>query len=79
MEKKPININEADGLTVENIKRIIANPFYCVGKMDETMCVEHEPLITEELWIKAAVKSINESGAEDFLRHLLENLKGNFI
>jgi hypothetical protein len=43
------------------------------------MCEEHEPLIDEEIWIKSAIRGIEENGAELFLKNLLENLKGNFV
>lgn len=65
-------------LTVGELQRIIANPFYAIN-ISPVMCVEHEPLTDEETFIKAGVKSIEENGAENFLRNLLENLKGNFI
>lgn len=65
-------------LTIEELRRILANPFYCMV-IDEDMCVPHQPLVTEELWIKSAVKGIQENGAEVFLKDLLENLKGNYV
>jgi hypothetical protein len=59
----------------DDIRRILTNPYYClrnwaVGK--DT----HEPIISEEKWIEAATRMIKEDGAEVFLRHLLDNLKG---
>jgi hypothetical protein len=69
-----------DKLKIEDISRILANPFYCIN-ISENMVGEHEPLISEEDWIKAGVKSIKEDGdgGEKYLKHLLENLKGNFV
>jgi hypothetical protein len=76
--KGPINRNGAEGLTVEEVRRILANPFYCVN-ISEAVAMQHELMISEEEWIKAAVQSINEIGVENFLRELLENLKGNYV
>jgi hypothetical protein len=59
-----------------DIARIFADPFYCVT-VHPINAIEHEYLVSEELWIRIAAKSIEEEGAEAFLRHLLENLKGN--
>ncbi len=67
-----------DKLTIEQLQRILANPFYCIN-MHPSITIEHEPLISEEIWIKSAVKSIEEKGAEVFLKNLLENLKGNSV
>ena len=64
--------------TPEDIQRLMTNPFYCIN-IDPMLCAEHEPMLSEEQWISAAAKLIQESGPETFLRHLLENLKGNYI
>ncbi len=65
-------------ITVEQLRRILANPFYAIN-IHPSMADEHEPLVSEEQWIKAGVVSIKENGAEVFLRDLLENLKGNYV
>lgn len=65
-------------LTEAEVFRMLANPFYCV-EIHPSMALPHEPLITEELWIKASVVGIKEKGAEAFLKELLENLKGNCV
>jgi hypothetical protein len=64
--------------TPDDIQRLITNPFYCIN-IAPMLCAEHEPMISEEQWISAATKLINESGPEVFLRNLLENLKGNYL
>jgi hypothetical protein len=69
---------EGEQLTIENLRRIIANPFYCIN-MYPDITIPHEPLISEETWIKSAKRSIEENGAEVFLKELLENLKGNSV
>ena len=69
---------EGEKLTVDQFRRIIANPFYCIN-IHPSMCDLHEPIVTEEMWVKAGVESIKENGAEMFLKNLLENLKGNYV
>jgi hypothetical protein len=63
----------------KDLKRIFSNPFYCLPKVDEIFATEHEPLVTEEVFIKSGVKLIEEIGSEEYLKNLLENLKGNFV
>lgn len=65
-------------LTVEELQRILSNPFYAIN-IHPSHCEEHKPLVTEEMWIQAGVQSIKEGGAEKYLRNLLENLKGNYV
>ena len=66
-------------LTVKDLGRIIANPFYCLSQIHPAFSSEHKIMITEEEWIKCGVNSIKENGAEEYLRNLLENLKGNYV
>jgi hypothetical protein len=63
----------------EQIMRILTNPFYCLRNIDERLTGEHEPLISEEDFVKGGAKLIREHGPEEYLRQLLENLKGNFV
>ena len=58
--------------------RLLSNPVYAV-KISPTVCMPLEPLISEDDFIKAGVKLIEDIGAESYLRNLLENLKGNYI
>jgi hypothetical protein len=58
--------------------KIFANPFYCLEKIDSIFVAKHIPLVSEEDWIKAGVKIIEEIGAEKYLKLVLDNLKGNF-
>jgi hypothetical protein len=53
--------------------------FYCLSRIHPTFCQEHPPLISEEEWIAAAKQFIKQEGAEEFLKHLLANLKGEFV
>ena len=65
--------------TEEEISKIVANPFYCLSRVDPIFAQDHEALISEEMWIGAAAAAVKDMGAEKFLRLLLENLKGNYI
>ena len=67
------------GMTEDDVKRILTNPFYCLAKIDPIFFQEHEPLISEEKWIAAAKQFIKQDGAEEFLKHMLANLKGEFV
>ena len=46
--------------------------------MNEGLAVPHEPLISEDDWIMANVRLIEELGPEPYLRNLLSVLKGNY-
>jgi hypothetical protein len=56
---------------------MIANPFYAI-EIDEDLATPHEPMISEDEWVKANVQLINELGSEAYLRNLLSILKGNY-
>jgi hypothetical protein len=66
-------------MSENDVKRILTNPFYCLSRIHPTFCQEHPPLISEEEWIAAAKQFIKQEGAEEFLKHLLANLKGEFV
>jgi hypothetical protein len=63
--------------TPSDVASMIANLFYAIN-IDEGLAVAHEPLISEDDWIKANVRLIEELGAEPYLRNLLSVLKGNY-
>jgi hypothetical protein len=57
--------------TEDDVSNMISNPIYCLRWRGA------EPIITEEMWIKAATRRIKEDqdrGAK-FLRELIEHLK----
>jgi hypothetical protein len=60
-----------------DIASMTANPFYAIN-IDEGLAMSHEPLISEDDWIKANVNLIKELGPEAYLRNLLSVLKGNY-
>jgi hypothetical protein len=66
-----------DEWTLGDVTSMIANPFYAIN-IDEGLAVPHEPLISEDDWVKANVRLIGELGAEPYLRNLLSVLEGNY-
>ena len=70
---------EGRPFTEQELSKIVANPFYCLSSVHPIFAQDHEPLISEEMWIGAAAAAIKDMGAEKFLRLLLENLKGNYV
>jgi hypothetical protein len=62
-------------MTELDVKLILANPFYCLRVVAPVFAMEHEPLMTEEKFIKAGVQLIKEVGAAEYIRLVLENLK----
>lgn len=69
----------SDNLSRKDLQQICSNPFYCLPQIAEIFVQQHEPLITEENWISANVKLIEEIGSEKWLALLLDNLKGNYV
>jgi|HubBroStandDraft_2_1064218.scaffolds.fasta_scaffold643876_2 hypothetical protein len=64
-----------DDWTAGDITGIVANPFYAIN-IDQGLALPHEPMISEDDWIKANVKLIRELGPGPYLRNLLSILKG---
>lgn len=64
-----------ENLKNEDLIKMLSNPFYCIN-IHPGMSLSHKPIITEEIWKKAAKNLINEIGPEKFLDSLLNNLKG---
>jgi hypothetical protein len=63
-----------------NIKKVFSNPFYCLGEgISDVFTQKHKALVSEEQFIKAGVNLIKEIGSEEYIKLLLENLKGNYI
>ena len=75
MAKQPAHAKE--GLSLEQVKDLFADPFYCLGAgVHHAYTIQHPPMVTEEEWIKCALRAIEEDGAEEFLKRMLRNLKG---
>ena len=60
-----------------DVASMVANPFYAIN-IDEGLALPHEPLISEDDWVRANVGLIEELGPEAYLRNLLSILKGNY-
>jgi hypothetical protein len=60
-----------------DVAAMVANPFYAIN-IDEGLALPHEPLISEDDWVKANAGLIGELGPEACLRNLLSILKGNY-
>ncbi len=65
-------------LTITELQKIIASPYYCIN-IHPMLSTEHDPLVSKELWIKAATREIKEIGEPKFLEHLLEVLEGDYV
>jgi hypothetical protein len=65
-------------MSLEDLQKIIANPFYAI-EISPDMCQPHPPMISEDEWVRGNAKLIEELGAEKVLKLILENLKGNFV
>ena len=63
--------------TPGDVASMVANPFYAIN-IDEGLALPHEPLISEDDWVRANVGLIEELGPEAYLRNLLSILKGNY-
>lgn len=61
-------------LTVKDLRKILAQPYYAIN-ISPNLFGEHEPLVTKEMWIKAAVVDIKRRGPEKFLNDLLGALE----
>jgi hypothetical protein len=64
-------------MTPDDIRRMLSNPFYCLRQIHPDFAIEHEPIISEQQFIEAGARLIQEIGPEKYLKELLENLKGN--
>jgi hypothetical protein len=67
----------AEEPTPGDINVMLSNPFYAI-EIDPILAEPHEPLVSEDQWIAANIKMIEDLGAEPYLRNLLSILKGNF-
>ncbi|HUY47816.1 MAG TPA: hypothetical protein VMV92_19145 [Streptosporangiaceae bacterium] len=68
---------DQDDWSPGDVASMIANPFYAIT-IDEGLTLPHEPMISEDDWIKANADLIKELGPEPYLRNLLSVLKGNY-
>ncbi|MEV1249973.1 hypothetical protein [Nonomuraea sp. NPDC049750] len=64
--------------TPEMVAGVTINPFNAV-ELDPALTARHDPLISEEEWVKANLGVIEQYGAEFFLYALLRILKGEYV
>ncbi|MEU6357458.1 hypothetical protein ABZ896_50545 [Streptomyces sp. NPDC047072] len=64
--------------TPEAVAGVLINPFNAV-QIDPALAVPHEPILSEDEWVRLGLRTIEESGAEFFLRALLRILKGDYV
>lgn len=62
----------------ESLLAMMINPFNAI-QIDPSLAVPHEPQISEDDWVQAGVRLIEEYGAETALRALLRTLKGDYL
>lgn len=55
-------------------EEMFANPFYAINILP-SLCLEHEPMVSKETWIKANAGMIDEIGKEEWLKRLLSALE----
>ncbi|MEV4758868.1 hypothetical protein AB0J86_27750 [Micromonospora sp. NPDC049559] len=64
--------------TPELIMGILVNPFSAI-EIHPSLAVPHEPLMSEDQWVHAMARFIEEQGIEHALRVLLHTLKGDYV
>lgn len=69
--------NPGDEWTPGDVTALIANPFYAI-EIDAELTAPHAPLISEDQWVAANIKLLEDLGPEAYLRSLLSILKGNY-
>ncbi|MFJ5924027.1 hypothetical protein ACIQF6_15660 [Kitasatospora sp. NPDC092948] len=64
--------------TPELVMGIMVNPFAAI-EIHPSLAVPHDPIVSEDDWIRVMVRQIEDHGAEDTLRILLHALKGDYV
>jgi hypothetical protein len=64
--------------TGEAIAGLLINPFGAI-QIDPSLAVPHKPIFTEEQWVQAVVRMIEQEGAEFAMQALLRILKGDYV
>ena len=59
----------------EEIAEMFADPVYCLPRVVGWNIKGGKAMVSESMWIKAAMVSNNQDGAEKWLKRLLKNLK----
>jgi len=74
MPEKP----EHEGWSPADVTGVIANPFYAIN-IDPVLAAPHGTILSEDQWVQANARLINELGATAYLRNLLVILKGGSV
>ncbi|MFJ4324964.1 hypothetical protein ACIP3A_17915 [Streptomyces tricolor] len=64
--------------TAEQVAGMLMNPFNAI-EIHPSLAVPHEPVMSEDDWVRVGLRLIEENGAEFALRALLRNLKGDYV
>ncbi|MGW1152620.1 hypothetical protein ACWD7B_31505 [Streptomyces rubiginosohelvolus] len=64
--------------TPELVMGTLLNPFNAI-QIDPSLAAPHDPLISEDDWVRLVQKEIEERGAEHVLRVMLHMLKGDYV
>lgn len=64
--------------TPDLVMGALINPFNAI-EIHPSLAVPHEPLVSEDDWVRLMVKHIEQQGAEHALRVLLHTLKGDYV
>jgi hypothetical protein len=56
---------------------MIINPYYAIN-ISPDLAGEHEPLVTQDQWVQANLRLLDEIGAREWLEHLLAVLQGDY-
>ncbi|MEU8545167.1 hypothetical protein AB0C52_35080 [Streptomyces sp. NPDC048717] len=64
--------------TPEQVAGMLINPFNAI-EIHPSLAVPHDLILSEDEWIRAGVRLIEEHGAEFALRAILQNLKGDYL
>lgn len=59
-------------------KDLFINPYYAIT-MAPVLATEHEPMVSEEQWIKVNLELMEQMGNEAWLKQLLTTLKTNDV
>lgn len=56
---------------------MLINPYYAIN-ISPDLVGEHEPLVTQDQWVQANLRLLDEIGAREWLEHLLAVLQGGY-
>ena len=65
---------ETEKWTESDVEKLFTNPFYCINFSD-SLFGQHQPMITEEEWIRVQIKLIKDMGQEKYFKTLLDSIK----